>query len=163
MRLATVESARATRTSYGCATNLIRSGSGPLRITAMNCARLFVAQMVELSHMISPPKKINATPSYTPHFIPKQSRKTNSEDGTAFLPSNPSCRAVRHNFLRLRPKRKKSSEASPHFIQVKNYSGFSAKKVRTSTKNVSNFAENAKSPEIASSQTTSGGRGGIPP
>jgi len=92
------------------------------RFEKCDCARMSVAHFHHLSRMTLPRR-------------PPQ--KNQKEDGTAFLPSNPSCRAVRLNFLRLRPKRKKSREASPHFIQGKNHSGFSAKKVRTSTKNVS--------------------------
>jgi len=39
----------------------------------------------------------------------------------------------------LRRKRKQCREATPHFIQGKNHSGFSAKKVRTLIENVSSL------------------------
>jgi hypothetical protein len=76
-----------------------------------------------------------------PPLAPKTKRRTARHSSP-----DPSCRAVRLNFFEIADqqivptearKRKKPSAASPHFIQAKSYSGFSAKKVRTSTKNVS--------------------------
>ena len=41
------------------------------------------------------------------HFSrPAPAPKNKAEDGTAFLPSNPSCRAVRHNFFEIATKKK---------------------------------------------------------
>jgi len=65
---------------------------------------------------------------------------------------NPSCRAVR---TQRRAQRRRNQSHHP--------SGFAVKKVRTSIKNVSNFAENSKSPEKGEMHRMCGGRGGIPP
>ena len=49
------------------------------RFEPRDCAKMVVAQMVEMSHMTFPAPKNKA------------------EDDTAFLPSNPSCRPARIN------------------------------------------------------------------
>ena len=98
-----------------------------------------------------------------PPLAPKTKRRTARHSSPRTPPAVPSD----STFLRLRRNQPDGGETAERsdsaFHSRKNYSGFSAKKVRTSVKNVSNFVESAKSPEIASSQTTSGGRGGIPP
>ncbi|MCX6715784.1 MAG: hypothetical protein NT077_02050 [Candidatus Taylorbacteria bacterium] len=100
------------------------------RFELRDCDKMVVAQMVELSHMT----------------FPAPAPKNQKEDGTAFLPSNPSCRAVRHNFFEIADqqivpaearKRKQSTirrscrrrlGASPHFIQGKFIQDFRRKK-----------------------------------
>ena len=106
--------------------------------------------MVELSHMAFP------------------AQKNKVEDGTAFLPSNPSCRAVRLNFFEIamknRRRRKTVSHSDSAFHSRNNHTcGFSAKNVRTSSKNCRKKVKSHSVGEIAPSQTTDGGRHGIPP
>ena len=103
--------------------------------------------MVELSHMAFP------------------AQKNKVEDGTAFLPSNPSCRAVRLNFFEIamknRRRRKTVSHSDSAFHSRNNHTcGFSAKNVRTSSKNCRKKVKSHSVGEIAPSQTTDGGRHG---
>jgi hypothetical protein len=71
-------------------------------------------------------------------YFPRPAPKNKAEDGTAFLPSNPSCRAVRHIFFEIATKKKKVERSESAFHSRKNHSGFSAKNVRTSSKNFRN-------------------------
>ena len=80
------------------------------RFEPRDCDKMVVAQMVELSHMT----------------FPAPAPKNQKEDGTAFLPSNPSCRAVRRNFFEIADQQivpaearkiKQHRKATPQFIQ----------------------------------------------
>ena len=83
------------------------------------------------------------------HLAPAPKNK--AEDGTAFLPSNPSCRAVRHNFFEIATETavgdqqivpakagKQRRKATPYFIQGKIIQDFQRKmfelQVKTSAK-----------------------------
>jgi len=106
--------------------NSIRSGSGPIRATETDCARMVVAHMVELSHT-EPPQK--------PHSgaRPKQIVRA---DGV--LPPHPQA-SVRPLHLSVISK-KTASRSDSAFHSRKNYaSGFSVKNVRTSSRNCRNL------------------------
>ena len=67
-------------------------------------------------------------------------------------------------FFEIATEKKKAERSESAFHSRKNHTcGFSTKKVRTSSKNRRKKVKSVSVGEIAPSQTTDGGRGGIPP
>ena len=95
---------------------------------------------------------IGSFPPFDPITVTTRPRPKKQADGRdTFLPEN----FVAPVRTQRRAQRRRNQSHHP--------SGFAVKKVRTSIKNVSNFAENSKSPEKGEMHRMCGGRGGIPP